>query len=151
MNRMRLNVIPVDVASLLPVSPSSPGSLSGSIWRKAYENLPTTTYSSPQAFPSSLRSKRALVQNTTTEEQAAKSKDTIVSYIKLIISRANGTEWRELSEMLETGFELLYYATPIRRWGVYRFLRGKLDIPMMGEANVSVSNAGTNTLKTIRS
>lgn len=45
----------------------------------AYENLPTTTYSSPNAFPSSLRSKRALVQNTTTEEQAAKSKDTIVS------------------------------------------------------------------------
>jgi hypothetical protein len=44
----------------------------------AYENLPTTTYSSPHAFPSSLRSKRALVQNTTTEEQAAKSKDTIV-------------------------------------------------------------------------
>lgn len=57
------------------------------IW-VAYENLPTTTYSSPQAFPSSLRSKRALVQNTTTEEQAAKSKDTIVSHCAMNLGQS---------------------------------------------------------------
>lgn len=85
--RTRLNVTHAAVLSLLLVSTlvhdewtACEGSTLNPV---AYENLPTTTYSSPNAFPSSLRSKRALVQNTTTEEQAAKSKDTIVSHIAL--------------------------------------------------------------------
>jgi hypothetical protein len=45
----------------------------------AYENLPTKTYSSPNAFPSSLRSKRALVQNNVDEGEEAKDKDPVVS------------------------------------------------------------------------
>jgi hypothetical protein len=44
----------------------------------AYENLPTKTYSSPNAFPSALKSKRALVQNTRTDEEASKGRDPIV-------------------------------------------------------------------------
>jgi len=44
----------------------------------AYENLPTKTYSSPNAFPSSLRSKRALVQNKVDDSEAATDKDPIV-------------------------------------------------------------------------
>lgn len=45
----------------------------------AYENLPTKTYSSPHAFPSALRSKRALVQNTMTGDEAAVDRDPVVS------------------------------------------------------------------------
>jgi hypothetical protein len=45
----------------------------------AYENNPTKTYSSPNAFPSQLRAKRALVQNTQTGGEAAKDRDPIVS------------------------------------------------------------------------
>lgn len=45
----------------------------------AYENLPTKTYSSPNAFPSSLRSKRALVQNKLDAGEAAKGRDPVVS------------------------------------------------------------------------
>jgi DNA-directed RNA polymerase I subunit RPA12 len=76
----------------------SPSTLEGTRGKLmiAYENLPTTTYSSPQAFPSSLRSKRALVQNTTTEEQAAKSKDTIVSYVKFVMTRA---DWNRVTRV----------------------------------------------------
>lgn len=49
----------------------------------AYENLPTKTYSSPNAFPSSLRSKRALVQNKLDAGEAAKGRDPVVSFIFL--------------------------------------------------------------------
>lgn len=45
----------------------------------AYENLPSKTYSSPNAFPSSLRSKRALVQNKLDAGEAAKGRDPVVS------------------------------------------------------------------------
>lgn len=44
----------------------------------AYENLPTKTYSSANAFPSALKSKRALVQNSLTDGDAAKDRDPIV-------------------------------------------------------------------------
>lgn len=47
----------------------------------AYENLPTKTYSSPHAFPSALRSKRALVQNTMTGDEAAVDRDPVVSIV----------------------------------------------------------------------
>lgn len=47
----------------------------------AYENLPTKTYSSPNAFPSSLRSKRALVQNKLDAGEAAKGRDPVVSLV----------------------------------------------------------------------
>ncbi|KAK8850589.1 hypothetical protein IAR55_004508 [Kwoniella newhampshirensis] len=43
----------------------------------SYENLPTKTYSSPNAFPSPLRSKRALVQNTVDGGEAAKGRDPV--------------------------------------------------------------------------
>ncbi|OCF45652.1 DNA-directed RNA polymerase I subunit RPA12 [Kwoniella heveanensis CBS 569] len=43
----------------------------------SYENLPTKTYSSPNAFPSSLRSKRALVQNKVAGGEAAKDRDPV--------------------------------------------------------------------------
>ncbi|AAW42637.2 DNA-directed RNA polymerase I subunit RPA12 [Cryptococcus neoformans] len=43
----------------------------------SYENLPTKTYSSPNAFPSSLRSKRALVQNKLDAGEAAKGRDPV--------------------------------------------------------------------------
>ncbi|KAI9637079.1 uncharacterized protein MKK02DRAFT_45787 [Dioszegia hungarica] len=43
----------------------------------SYENNPTKTYSSPNAFPSQLRAKRALVQNTQTGGEAAKDRDPI--------------------------------------------------------------------------
>ncbi|KAK1923233.1 DNA-directed RNA polymerase i 13.7 kda polypeptide [Papiliotrema laurentii] len=43
----------------------------------SYENLPTKTYSSPNAFPSTLRSKRALVINKIDDAEAAKDKDPI--------------------------------------------------------------------------
>lgn len=49
------------------------------IYLLAYENLPTKTYSSPNAFPSSLRSKRALVQNKIDAGEAAKGRDPVVS------------------------------------------------------------------------
>lgn len=49
--------------------------------RLAYENLPTKTYSSPNAFPSSLRSNRALVQNKLDAGEAAKGRDPVVSFI----------------------------------------------------------------------
>lgn len=45
---------------------------------KAYENLPTKTYSSPNAFPSALKSKRDLVQNTMDEGEQAVNKDPVV-------------------------------------------------------------------------
>jgi hypothetical protein len=51
----------------------------------AYENLPTKTYSSPNAFPSSLRSKRALVQNKVDDSEAATDKDPIVSFAQYSI------------------------------------------------------------------
>ncbi|EIW70105.1 hypothetical protein TREMEDRAFT_29871 [Tremella mesenterica DSM 1558] len=44
---------------------------------RAYENLPTKTFSGPNAFPSPLRSKRALVQNTISGQEAAKGRDPI--------------------------------------------------------------------------
>jgi hypothetical protein len=62
--------------------------LSG-VWqahRPAYENLATKTYSSPNAFPSALRRKRALVQNKVDDAEAAKEKDPIVSL-------ARGAAW----------------------------------------------------------
>jgi len=43
----------------------------------SYENLPTKTYSAPNAFPSALRSKRDLVQNKVTDQEAAQEKDPI--------------------------------------------------------------------------
>ncbi|RSH81124.1 DNA-directed RNA polymerase I core subunit rpa12 [Apiotrichum porosum] len=43
----------------------------------SYENLPTKTYSSPNAFPSALKAKRALVQNTMKADEAAKGRDPI--------------------------------------------------------------------------
>ncbi|ORY31255.1 hypothetical protein BCR39DRAFT_527143 [Naematelia encephala] len=43
----------------------------------SYENLPTKTYSSPTAFPSALRSKRALVQDQLTDGERAKEKDPV--------------------------------------------------------------------------
>lgn len=45
----------------------------------AYENLPTKTFSSANAFPSALKAKRALVQNNVDEGEAAKDRDPIVS------------------------------------------------------------------------
>lgn len=52
------------------------------MWLKpvAYENNPTKTYSAPNAFPSPLRSKRALVQNTVDDGEAAKDRDPIVGF-----------------------------------------------------------------------
>lgn len=44
----------------------------------AYENLPTKTYSAPDAFPSALKSRRALVQNTMDEGEQAKARDPVV-------------------------------------------------------------------------
>lgn len=58
----------------------------GSMLTPAYENLPTKTYSSPHAFPSALRSKRALVQNTMTGDEAAVDRDPVVS-IELVVYR----------------------------------------------------------------
>ncbi|WWC72648.1 uncharacterized protein I206_106612 [Kwoniella pini CBS 10737] len=43
----------------------------------SYENLPTKTYSSPHAFPSTLRQKRALVQNKVQDGEAAKDRDPV--------------------------------------------------------------------------
>ncbi|WRT70771.1 uncharacterized protein IL334_007770 [Kwoniella shivajii] len=43
----------------------------------SYENLPTKTYSAPNAFPSELRSKRALVQNKVHDGEAAKDRDPV--------------------------------------------------------------------------
>ncbi|CAK9780002.1 DNA-directed RNA polymerase i 13.7 kda polypeptide [Cutaneotrichosporon oleaginosum] len=45
----------------------------------SYENLPTKTYSSANAFPSALKAKRALVQNTVEEGEAAKDRDPIAN------------------------------------------------------------------------
>lgn len=53
----------------------------------AYENLATKTYSSPNAFPSALRRKRALVQNKVDDAEAAKEKDPIVSVDDIAIPR----------------------------------------------------------------
>ena len=53
----------------------------------AYENLATKTYSSPNAFPSALRRKRALVQNKVDDAEAAKEKDPIVSVVNVAIPR----------------------------------------------------------------
>lgn len=58
----------------------------------AYENLPTKTYSSPNAFPSALRSKRALVQNTMTGDEAAVDRDPVVSTRWSV--RARPFEWQ---------------------------------------------------------
>ncbi|KAL7423077.1 DNA-directed RNA polymerase I core subunit rpa12 [Cryptotrichosporon argae] len=43
----------------------------------SYENLATKTYSSPNAFPSPLKAKRQLVQNTIKGGEAAKDRDPV--------------------------------------------------------------------------
>ncbi|BEJ15062.1 hypothetical protein CspHIS471_0408290 [Cutaneotrichosporon sp. HIS471] len=45
----------------------------------SYENLPTKTFSSANAFPSALKAKRALVQNNVDESEAAKDRDPIAN------------------------------------------------------------------------
>ncbi|KAK4686143.1 hypothetical protein P7C73_g3986, partial [Tremellales sp. Uapishka_1] len=58
----------------------------------SYENLATKTYSNPAAFPSPLRSKRALVQNKVSDGEAAKGRDPVVSiYIPSPRSKRRGS------------------------------------------------------------
>ena len=123
--------------------------LTGTCWQSAYENLPTTTYSSPQAFPSSLRSKRALVQNTTTEEQAAKSKDTIVSRIVSVPTSLMRQSDESCPKCSKQG--LSYYTMQLRSAdeGSTVFYEVSCLSLLVARANESVSNVATNTLKTI--
>lgn len=61
-------------------STASAVQLSTLIWLAAYENLDTKTYSHPQAFPSVLRQKRALVQSKAEDGSRQKGKDPVVSF-----------------------------------------------------------------------
>jgi len=76
----------------------------------AYENLPTKTYSSPNAFPSSLRSKRALVQNKVDDSEAATDKDPIVSLTPNLTMSGGSRS--------QVSLRLKPRPKPRRRWGL---------------------------------
>jgi hypothetical protein len=62
----------------------------------AYENLDVKTYSHPNAFPSSLRQKRALVQGHKDDGSRQKDEDPVVSLTHLASSIWSGTTKADL-------------------------------------------------------